>query len=40
LDINSNEVDNRYNNLKYDPTTGKVYTAEAINTINDKKLLE
>ena len=40
FDINSSEVDNRYNNLKYDPTTGRVYTTEEIATINDKKLLE
>ena len=38
LDIN--EVNQRYNNTKYDPTNGKIYTTEEITKINDKKLLE
>ena len=40
FEINSNEVDKRYSNIKYDPTTGKIYTLEEIANINDKKLLE
>ena len=36
----SNEVNQRYNNTKYDPTTGKTYSAEELTKINDKKLLE
>ena len=38
--IDSNEVNKRYNNTKYDKTTGKKYTLDEIATINDKKLLE
>jgi hypothetical protein len=38
--IEPNEVNKRYNNTKYDPTTGKKYTSEELATVNDKKLLE
>ena len=40
FDIDPNEVNKRYGNTKYDPTTGKKYTMEELSTINDKKLLE
>ena len=40
FEIESNEVNNRFNNIKYDPTTGKLYSLEELSTINDKKLLE
>ena len=40
FEIDSNEVNKRYNNTKFDPTNGKKYSLEEIATINDKKLLE
>ena len=39
LKITSEEVDNRYNDLKYDPTTKKIYNSKDIQS-NDKKLIE
>ena len=40
FNIDSNESKQRYENIKYDPTNGKIYTLEEIAKINDKKLLE
>ena len=40
FEIDSKEVEKRYNDTKYDKTTGKKYTKDEIATINDKKLLE
>ena len=40
FEMDSKEVDTRYNNTKYDKTTGKKYTLDEIANINDKKLLE
>ena len=40
FNIDSNESKQRYENVKYDPTNGKIYTMEEIAKINDKKLLE
>ena len=39
LKITSEEVDNRYNDIKYDPTTKKIYNSKDIPS-NDKKLIE
>ena len=36
FNIDINVVNQRYNNTKYDPTTGKIYTMEEIAKINDK----
>ena len=40
FNIDPNEINERYNNVKYDPTTNKTYSSEEITKINDKKLLE
>ena len=40
FNIESTEANQRYQNTKYDPTTGKLYTMEELTKINDKKLLE
>ena len=40
FEIDSKEVNERFNNNKYDPNTGKNYSLEEIGKINDKKLLE
>ena len=38
--IDSNEVNQRFQNTKYDPTTGKLYLMEELTKVTDKKLLE
>ena len=38
--LDPNEASLRYDNTKYDPTTGKVYHTEELAKVNDKKLLE
>ena len=40
FNIELTEANQRYQNVKYDPTNGKIYTLEEIAKINDKKLLE
>lgn len=39
LKITSEEADNRYNDIRYDPTTKKIYNLKDIPS-NDKKLIE